>query len=64
MNAPPGNFGAGERGLAALPGREKDFRQDIWRGAGLRGNPGLQANPRNVRDHRRIGSKRRRTRHS
>jgi hydroxypyruvate isomerase len=27
MNAPPGNFGAGERGLAALPGREKDFRQ-------------------------------------
>jgi hydroxypyruvate isomerase len=27
MNAPPGNFGAGERGLAALPGREKDFRR-------------------------------------
>ena len=27
MNAPPGNFAAGERGLAALPGREKDFRQ-------------------------------------
>ena len=27
MNAPPGNFGAGERGLAALPGREKDFRE-------------------------------------
>jgi hydroxypyruvate isomerase len=26
MNAPPGNFSAGERGLAALPGREKDFR--------------------------------------
>jgi 2-dehydrotetronate isomerase len=27
MNAPPGNFSAGERGLAALPGREKDFRE-------------------------------------
>jgi hydroxypyruvate isomerase len=27
MNAPPGNFNAGERGLAALPGREKDFRE-------------------------------------
>ena len=27
MNAPPGDFAAGERGLAALPGREKDFRQ-------------------------------------
>ena len=24
MNAPPGSFSAGERGLAALPGREKD----------------------------------------
>jgi hydroxypyruvate isomerase len=29
INAPPGNFGAGERGLAALPGREKDFRQNF-----------------------------------
>ena len=27
MNAPPGNFSAGERGLAALPGREKEFRE-------------------------------------
>src|ERR1700731_636946 len=27
VNAPPGNFSAGERGLAALPGREKDFRE-------------------------------------
>jgi hydroxypyruvate isomerase len=27
INAPPGNFSAGERGLAALPGREKDFRE-------------------------------------
>jgi hydroxypyruvate isomerase len=27
MNAPPGNFSAGERGLAAVPGREGDFRE-------------------------------------
>jgi hydroxypyruvate isomerase len=27
MNAPPGNFSAGERGLAAVPGRERDFRE-------------------------------------
>jgi hydroxypyruvate isomerase len=27
MNAPPGDFDAGERGLAAVPGREKDFRE-------------------------------------
>ena len=27
MNAPPGDFRAGERGLAALPGREKDFQE-------------------------------------
>ncbi len=27
INAPPGDFAAGERGLAALPGREKDFRK-------------------------------------
>ncbi len=26
INAPPGNWVAGERGLAALPGREEDFR--------------------------------------
>lgn len=29
INTPPGDFGAGERGLAALPGREADFRQAI-----------------------------------
>jgi 2-dehydrotetronate isomerase len=29
INAPPGNFAAGERGLAALPGREKDFRETL-----------------------------------
>jgi hydroxypyruvate isomerase len=29
MNAPPGDFGAGERGLAALPGRAKDFRESF-----------------------------------
>ncbi|MBV8141245.1 MAG: TIM barrel protein [Verrucomicrobia bacterium] len=27
LNAPPGDFAAGERGLAAVPGREKDFRE-------------------------------------
>jgi hydroxypyruvate isomerase len=26
INAPPGNWEAGERGLAALPGREQEFR--------------------------------------
>jgi 2-dehydrotetronate isomerase len=26
FNAPPGNFAAGERGLAAIPGREREFR--------------------------------------
>ncbi|WP_428416531.1 2-oxo-tetronate isomerase [Methylibium sp.] len=29
MNAPPGDAAAGERGLAALPGREADFRRAI-----------------------------------
>ena len=29
FNAPPGDFGAGERGLAALPGRQQDFRDTL-----------------------------------
>ncbi len=29
FNAPPGNWAAGERGLAALPGREDEFRSSI-----------------------------------
>ncbi len=29
FNAPPGDFGAGERGLAALAGREQDFRDSF-----------------------------------
>jgi hydroxypyruvate isomerase len=29
FNAPPGNWAAGERGLAALPGREEEFRCGI-----------------------------------
>lgn len=29
MNAPPGDMAAGERGLAALPGRQADFRHAI-----------------------------------
>lgn len=29
FNAPPGDFAAGERGLAALPGRQQDFRDSF-----------------------------------
>lgn len=29
INAPPGDFSNGERGLAALPGREADFRASV-----------------------------------
>jgi hydroxypyruvate isomerase len=29
FNGPPGNWDAGERGLAALPGREDDFRRSV-----------------------------------
>jgi hydroxypyruvate isomerase len=29
INAPPGDLGAGERGLAGLPGREPDFRRGL-----------------------------------
>lgn len=29
FNAPPGDWGAGERGLASLPGREDEFRRGI-----------------------------------
>lgn len=41
FNAPPGDWAAGERGLAALPGREADFRDAIGRAleyAGVIGN--------------------------
>jgi hydroxypyruvate isomerase len=31
FNAPPGNWDQGERGLACLPGREKEFRQGVER---------------------------------
>lgn len=31
MNLPPGDWAAGERGLAALPGREVEFRQGLER---------------------------------
>jgi 2-dehydrotetronate isomerase len=33
INAPPGNSAAGERGLAAVPGRSAEFREDIARAA-------------------------------
>ena len=29
FNTPPGNWDAGERGLACLPGREAEFREGI-----------------------------------
>ena len=31
FNAPPGDFGAGERGIACLPGREREFRSGLAR---------------------------------
>ena len=31
LNTPPGDFGAGERGLAGLPGREAEFRAGLER---------------------------------
>ena len=31
FNAPPGNWKAGERGIAALPGREAEFREGFQR---------------------------------
>lgn len=31
FNAPPGDFAAGERGLASLPGREAEFRDSVLR---------------------------------
>jgi len=30
FNAPPGQFDAGERGIACLPGREDEFRRGGW----------------------------------
>lgn len=32
FNLPPGDFAAGERGIAALPGREAEFREGVDRG--------------------------------
>src|SRR5919112_1000149 len=31
FNAPPGDFAAGERGIASLPGREDEFRSGLLR---------------------------------
>lgn len=44
FNAPPGDWDAGERGLASLPGRENDFRRSIDTAleyARILGNPKL-----------------------
>jgi hydroxypyruvate isomerase len=46
FNLPPGDWAAGERGLAALPGREADFRASVIRGleyARVLGTPALHA---------------------
>src|SRR6202008_2223628 len=32
FNMPPGDWAAGERGIAALPGREQEFRDGVERG--------------------------------
>lgn len=32
FNAPPGDWGGGERGMASLPGREAEFREAVKRG--------------------------------
>jgi len=31
FNAPPGNWDAGERGIACLPGRDEEFRDGVQR---------------------------------
>ncbi len=46
FNAPPGDWNAGERGITALPGREKEFREGFERAlqyAGLLGCPRIHA---------------------
>ncbi|HQR53766.1 MAG TPA: TIM barrel protein, partial [Burkholderiales bacterium] len=46
FNLPPGDWGAGERGLAALPGRESEFRAGVARAleyAQALGTPRLHA---------------------
>lgn len=35
FNAPPGDWAAGERGIAALPGREDEFRRGLDRALGM-----------------------------
>lgn len=46
INLPPGNWAAGERGMAALPGREEEFRAGVRTGleyARALGTPSLHA---------------------
>lgn len=43
FNAPPGQWDAGERGMAALAGREAEFEASIEQGAALRPGAGLPA---------------------
>jgi hydroxypyruvate isomerase len=42
FNAPPGDWTAGERGMAALPGRETEFRRSIERALGYAGMLGTK----------------------
>ena len=43
FNMPPGDWSAGERGTAALTGREQEFRDGVEQGACLRQGDKLQA---------------------
>ena len=61
FNMPPGDWQAGERGIAALPGRQAAFRDGVKRALDYAGGAGLQAAAlhgragagRSVADHRR-----------
>lgn len=47
FNGPPGNWAAGERGIASLPGREEEFRQSMQLSRGRhRGREWPLARPR------------------
>ena len=46
FNMPPGDFAGGERGIASLPGREKEFREGVGKAleyAAALGTPTLHA---------------------
>ncbi len=49
LNAPPGDWDAGDRGLAAIPGREAEFRESFAKA--LRYAEALHAPPQNTKIH-------------